>query len=95
VSDSVRTPSVPDDDRFWLSVGATYKYSAKTSIDFAYSHVFVKSAPITLVDTSNPSFNGTVYSGSVSSQIDIISVALKYRWDNPTPEAPKSKLYHK
>jgi long-chain fatty acid transport protein len=91
VSDTVRVPAVPDDDRFWLSLGATYKYNAKTSIDFAYSHVFVKSAPITLLDTSNPSFNGTLYSGSVSSQIDIISLALKYRWDDPTPEPVKQR----
>jgi long-chain fatty acid transport protein len=94
VSDTVRNPAVPDDDRFWLSVGATYKYSAKTSVDFAYSHVFVKSAPINLVDTSNPSFSGTVYTGSVSSQIDIISVGLHYRWDEP-PAPVTSKLYHK
>jgi hypothetical protein len=30
----------------------------------------------------------------VSSHIDIVSVALKYRWDNPAP-APTSTLYHK
>jgi long-chain fatty acid transport protein len=32
------------------------------------------------------------YSGDVSSHIDIVSVALKYRWDNP---APAPALYHK
>jgi long-chain fatty acid transport protein len=94
VSDTVRVPAVPDADRTWLSIGGTYKYSAKTTIDLAYSHVFVKSAPITLVDLSNPSFNGTLYTGSVSSHLDIISLALKYRWDDPAP-APVKQAYHK
>jgi len=94
VSDTVRVPSVPDANRTWLSIGGTYKYSAKTTVDFAYSHVFVKPAPITLVDLTNPSFNGAAYTGSVDSHLDIISVALKYRWDDPAA-APVKQAYHK
>jgi long-chain fatty acid transport protein len=92
VTDTVRNPAIPDNDRAWLSIGGTYKYNAKMSFDLAYSHVFVKDAPINIVDTSNPGFipgvTGT-YSGNVSSSIDIISVALKYRWDDPAPEPKK------
>jgi long-chain fatty acid transport protein len=94
VTDTVRVPAIPDANRTWLSIGGTYKYSAKTTFDFAYSHVFVKPAPVTLVDLSNPSFIGVPYTGSVDSHVDIISVAMKYRWDDPAP-APKSTLYHK
>jgi long-chain fatty acid transport protein len=95
VSDSVRNPGVPDADRTWLSIGGTYKYSAKTTIDLAYSHVFVKSAPINIVDASNPAFiPGSPYTGSVDSHLDIISVALKYRWDNPAAE-PVKQAFHK
>jgi long-chain fatty acid transport protein len=97
VTDTVRVPAVPDDDRTWLSVGASYKYSNKMKFDLAYSHVFVKSAPINIVP-GNPSYSALagVYTGSVNSQIDIVSVAMHYRWDDPAPEAaPKSKLYHK
>jgi long-chain fatty acid transport protein len=97
VSDTVRNPGVPDDDRLWLSIGGTYKYSAKTTIDLAYSHVFVKSAPINIVDASNPIFalgGGATYTGSVDSHLDIITVALKYRWDNPAP-APTEQAFHK
>ncbi|HEY0223629.1 MAG TPA: outer membrane protein transport protein [Pseudolabrys sp.] len=39
VTDTVRVPAIPDADRTWLSIGGTYKYSAKTIIDPAYSHV--------------------------------------------------------
>jgi long-chain fatty acid transport protein len=97
VTDQVRGPAIPDNDRTWLSIGGTYKYSAKTTFDLAYSHVFVKTAPINIVDASNPFFaigGGTTYTGSVDSHVDIISVAMKYRWDNPAP-APVSTLPHK
>jgi long-chain fatty acid transport protein len=99
VTDTVRGPVIPDNDRTWLSIGGTYKYSAKTTFDLAYSHVFVKTAPINIVDASNPFFaigGGTTYTGSVNSHLDIISLALKYRWDDPAPApAPTSTLYHK
>jgi long-chain fatty acid transport protein len=94
VTDTVRGPAIPDANRTWLSVGASYKYNAKMSFDFAYSHVFVKTAPINISDPSNPFFaigGGTTYTGSVDSRIDIISVAMKYRWDDPAPEPVKQR----
>ncbi|MFZ0846504.1 MAG: OmpP1/FadL family transporter [Pseudolabrys sp.] len=93
VTDQVRIPALPDDDRFWLSAGATYKWSPKITLDFAYSHVFVKNAPINDV-AGNPFFAGTggaPYTGSVSSHIDIVSLALRYRWDDPAPEPIKQR----
>ncbi len=92
ITDQVRIPVLPDDDRFWVSVGATYKYSEKISLDFAYSHVFVKDTPINVV-AGNPSFIPGVtaaYVGTVDSHIDIVSLALKYRWGDPGL-APKDK----
>jgi long-chain fatty acid transport protein len=95
ITDDVRIPLLPDNDRLWLSAGATYQYTKKLSFDFAYSHLFVRSASINISATSgNPWFDGITYNGDVSSHIDIISVAMKYRWDDPAP-APKSTLYYK
>jgi long-chain fatty acid transport protein len=88
VTDQVRGPAIPDNDRTWLSIGGTYKYSAKTTIDLAYSHVFVKTAPINITDPSNPFYaigGTTTYTGNVSAQFDNISLALKYRFDDPAP----------
>jgi long-chain fatty acid transport protein len=84
ITDNVRIPLLPDNDRYWASVGGTYKWSPKLSFDIAYSHVFVKNTPINITATSgNPWFDGVAYVGSVDSHIDIISVAMKYRWDDP------------
>ncbi len=79
-------------------MAAPIKYSSKITFDLAYSHVFVKSASINIVDATNPAFipgvTGT-YTGTVDSHVDIISVGLKYRFDDPAPPEPVSKLYHK
>jgi len=100
ITDDVRIPLLPDNDRYWASVGATYKVTNKLSIDAAYSHVFVKSTPINITAASGnpwwPTSFGIDYIGTVDSHIDILSVGLKYRWDNPEPPPPtKSALYHK
>jgi long-chain fatty acid transport protein len=88
ITDQVRTPLLPDNDRIWLSIGGTYKWSNKLSFDAAYSHIFVKDTPINLSAASgNPSFNGVTYIGSANSHVDIISVGLKYRWDEPAAPA--------
>ena len=98
VTDTVRGPAIPDADRTWLSIGGSYKFSDKMSFDLAYSHVFVKTAPINITNASNPFFaigGGTVYTGTVESHIDIISVAMHYRWDDPSPPPAKRKMYTK
>jgi long-chain fatty acid transport protein len=92
ITDDVRVPLLSDNDRVWLSAGATYKYSKNISIDAAYSHLFVKSTPIDVIP-GNPSYStGTgVYTGTVDSHIDIVSLALKIRWDDPAPTPIKQR----
>ena len=93
ITDDVRIPLLPDNDRFWVSLGGTYQWSPKLSFDLAYSHLFVKDTPINVV-AGNPSFTGVAYIGSVDSHVDIISVGLKYRWDEPAAP-PAKKGYFK
>jgi len=93
ITDDVRIPMLPDNDRYWLSFGASYQMTPKLSFDLAYSHLFVKSTPINVV-AGNPWWTGFDYVGTVDSHVDIISVAMKYRWDSPAA-ASKSTLYHK
>jgi long-chain fatty acid transport protein len=95
ITDQVRIPILPDNDRYWLSFGGTYQMTPKISFDLAYSHIFVNNASINITATSgNPWFDGTSYVGSVDSHIDIISVGMHYRWDEPAAPT-KSTLYHK
>ena len=89
ITDTIRIPLLPDNDRLWLSVGATYAVTSAISLDFAYSHIFVKDAPIAISPTSgNPWYNPVSpisYFGNASAHVDIVSVALKYRFDASAP----------
>ena len=67
ITDDVRIPLLPDNDRLWLSAGGTYQWSQRISFDLAYSHLFVKSTPINITAASgNPWFTGVSYVGDVS-----------------------------
>lgn len=43
-NESLRTPSIPDNDRYWLSLGGNYALDKDRSVDFAYSFVKIKSS---------------------------------------------------
>ena len=84
VTDLVRTPRLPDNDRYWYSVGATNKVNNRLSIDLAYSFIDVVDTPINLTAGScNPWFvTGASYVGTASSQVHILSLGVKCRWDD-------------
>ncbi|MGZ5828715.1 MAG: OmpP1/FadL family transporter [Xanthobacteraceae bacterium] len=88
ITDAVRTPRLPDNDRYWYSFGLTNTITPRLSVDLAYSFIDVVNTPINITAASgNPSFNGVVsYVGNVSSHINILSVSVRYRSD--TPPAP-------
>jgi len=97
ITDGVRTPRLPDDDRTWYSIGASYKPASVRgiTIDFGYSFIDVKSAPVNLgPGTGNPWSGTTTYVGTVNSNINIISVGLRYQWDD-VPPAPAKVGYFK
>ena len=80
-----RTHRVPDVDRLWTSIGATYKWSDKMAFDFAYSHIFgIGDDGIDRVDPA-----GRRFIGKVDSQVDIVSVSLKMKLgDTPVAHEP-------
>jgi long-chain fatty acid transport protein len=84
VSDGVRTPLVPDNDRLWLSAGLSYNITQALKLDVGYSHIFVKDAPVNIVP-GHPSFGFAPYSGTVESHVDIVTVGLTYSWGAPAP----------
>ena len=88
ITDTVRTPRLPDNDRMWYSAGFSYKPAqiAGLTLDVGYSYIDVKNAPINVV-AGNPWFNGAApYVGSVSTNIHIVSVGLRYQFGgDPAP----------
>lgn len=77
-----RLTPVPDADRFWVSVGATYKVTDHATLDFAYTHVFVDEARFERESAVDPTATIT---GTADSSVDIISFSLKQKLDADHP----------
>lgn len=90
VTDGVRTPRLPDNDRMWYSAGLGYKppQFPGVTVDLGYSFIDVKDTSVSLgAGTGNPWTNGTgVYTGSVNSNIHILSFGFRYQWDDQAPK---------
>ena len=87
IKNDTRSVRLPDSDRIWTSLGATYKWNEKLSVDASYAHLFAKSGTINVVP-GNPVYLGASFVGSTKSHVDIISVGITYRWDDPKIAVP-------
>jgi long-chain fatty acid transport protein len=72
-----RLAQLPDSDRIWLGLGASFRYSEATTIDFSYAHVFFDDAHLTRGALTNPAF---VLDADVENSANIISVGMRTRW---------------
>jgi len=75
----------PDSDRIWLSLGASYKMTDKTRLDFSYSHVFFENdAPFNRVPGSTL-FTAPPLLGTADASMDVVSVGFKTDLDELFP----------
>ena len=73
-----RLVQVPDTNHTWLSVGASYKLSASSSIDFAYSHIFYEDdAPFERFPASTLLPGSPPLVGTADVSIDYFSVSWR------------------
>ena len=80
--DGFRDTTFADDNRFWLGVGGSYRYSDARELDFAFVHVFVDS---TQVDVTRTFFNGSPLASSIRTRAAVDStvntVAVNFRYN--------------
>ncbi len=72
-----RLITLPDSDRIWLSLGATYRYSEATTFDVGYAHIFFDDSHLTRGTLTNPAF---IINADVENSADILSVGVRTRW---------------
>jgi long-chain fatty acid transport protein len=70
-----RLIGIPDNDRIWASLGASYKWSESMTFDIAYTHLFVKDSQV-----DRESLTGVRFLGNVEASTDIVSVSMKTKW---------------
>jgi long-chain fatty acid transport protein len=73
---SKRLPTIPDNNRVWLNIGASYKWSETLSLDVAYSHIFVQDGAF---DRTSPVTNLPV-SGTLDMSADLLSAGFRTIW---------------
>lgn len=77
--DSFREPRVPDNDRIWLSSGATYEGWQNTEVSFALGYLFIADAPVNLnAAGAGNTFRGNL-SGRTDSAVTVVGLQLVHR----------------
>ena len=69
-----RTARIPDEDRISIAVGAQYRVSKQTRLDFGYMHIFFDDAKI-----RHPE-NGVQLNGSFDVAADILGAQFTYNF---------------
>jgi long-chain fatty acid transport protein len=88
IEDDTRSILLPDSNRVFLTAGASYKYSEQIVLDFAYAHIFFEDASFCIASpaTGSSHCNGStpapaiLLRGSADSDVDIVSMGLRYRF---------------
>lgn len=81
VSDQYRSARLPDNDRYWLAIGAKYRATKSLSFDVGYTHIFIPDASINQTRAqlnTNPALTTSVVNGTVEGSVDILSVQVAY-----------------
>jgi long-chain fatty acid transport protein len=94
IDTEIRSTRLPDNDRIWASVGASYQWNNKLSFDLAYTNIFAKETDIRIVP-GHQDFEGLPFLADVDSNVDIVSVGLRYRWDDPVVAIPAAPIVRK
>jgi len=97
IDTDIRSTRLPDNDRIWASIGASYQWNDKLSVDFAYTHIFSKETEVRITPTHQdydvPA--GGPFLADVDASTDIVSVAVRYRWDDPKVAIPAAPIVRK
>lgn len=79
ISDQFRTARIPGNDRKWISVGAEYKFTDNSTIDVAYTHLFIKDASINNIDSQPTLRNGRI-AGDYEGYVNILSAQYTHNF---------------
>lgn len=77
--DRYRTPRIPDSDRYWLSVGASYQVMRNVELTAAYTHIFANDAKVALRDRGpgTSDFLRGNLDANYAASVDIVAVQAR------------------
>jgi long-chain fatty acid transport protein len=94
VNDTNRTVFISDNDRLWLSAGASYQVNDKLKLDLGYTYIHVNKAAVNY-GGAHPQQGPVIFSAEAKPYIHIVSAGLTYRWDNPAETIPVRPVVRK
>ena len=83
-----RSVRLPDGDRYNLSVGASYRWSERLTLNLAYSHLFLDRSRILAGIGRDYNVGNIAFAGVVDSSADIVSVGFRYVFGAPAAPIP-------
>jgi long-chain fatty acid transport protein len=75
-----RIPRIPDEDRYWLSIGAGYQFSDQLVLDIGYSFLFAKKADIDKTATGEDQYRGAL-KGSFEGHSNVFGAQLVWNFN--------------
>jgi long-chain fatty acid transport protein len=76
---ATRTPRLPDNDRIWLSAGASYQITGSMRASLAFTHIRIDDAPIALAAAAAPGVPAPL-TADFKGYTNIVSFALTRDW---------------
>ena len=75
-----RSAAIPDVDRFWIALGASYDFTESLTLDLSYEHMFENSGPINRTN-SFPTLATTVQTtGETETSSDVFGLTLRMKF---------------
>jgi long-chain fatty acid transport protein len=74
-SAELRTPRIPDNNRYWLTFGAKYSPKDWLDVDIGYAHIFVNDPASNFTDNQ-----GHQLIGGYDASVDIVSASVTIKW---------------
>jgi long-chain fatty acid transport protein len=66
---------LPDNDRYWFSLGATYQMSRSSRFDVGYTYIHIKDADI---NNDQRALNRGLVNGTYEANVNILSVQYQH-----------------
>ncbi|MTI45305.1 long-chain fatty acid transport protein [Roseibium hamelinense] len=81
IDTKIRSARLPDNDRIWVSGGASYMFNEHMSFDLGYTHIFGTDTDLDIVPGHQDysAAKGSL-TGTVDSSVDIVSASFRVRF---------------
>ncbi|TDR93416.1 OmpP1/FadL family transporter [Enterovirga rhinocerotis] len=83
IDNSNRSVRLPDTDRIYASIGASYDWNERIRISATYSHVFGIGDNAIRIAPGNPQYQGLPFYADTKASVDIVSASVRIKWDDP------------